>query len=66
MKLGRDRITAPFEAAAPTDRYVTVVDAGRLDVERMTANLNRIAAMRWRLHTAFEQAGNTVLIFERD
>ena len=47
------------------DQYVTRVNTGRLDVERHTDYLNKVWAAGYRLHTTFEQNGNTVMIFER-
>jgi hypothetical protein len=47
------------------DQYVTRVDRGRLDVERHTDFLNRTFLAGFRLHSIFEQAGNTVMVFER-
>ena len=48
-----------------SDQYVCRVNTGRLDVERHTDYLNKVFAAGFRLHTTFEQNGNTVMIFER-
>lgn len=60
-----DRALDAFTNAGPDDHYVVRVDAGRLDVERTTDRLNEIWALGWQLREAFEQSGNTVMIFER-
>jgi hypothetical protein len=46
-------------------QYVTRVNTGGLDVERHTDYLNRVYAAGYRLHSIFEQKGNTVMVFER-
>lgn len=55
-----------FERArAQGDQYVTRVNRGRLDVERNTDFMNMIyRRFGYRLHSIFEQAGNTVMVFE--
>lgn len=57
--------TALATAQARGDQYVTRVNQGRLDVERHTDMLNRVFRLGFRLHSIFEQAGNTVMVFER-
>lgn len=52
-------------AAKKGDRYVTRVDRGKLDVERHTDFLNDAWSSGFRLHSIFEQNGNTVMVFER-
>lgn len=47
------------------DHYVTRVDRGKLDVERHTDFLNKAFSDGFRLHSIFEQNGNTVMVFER-
>jgi hypothetical protein len=47
------------------DQYVTRVDRGKLDVERHTDFLNDAYQGGFRLHSIFEQNGNTVMVFER-
>ena len=65
MRSREERATARFEAAGPDDRYVVTVDRGRLEIDRATENFNAIARLGWRLHTAIEQSGNTLMIWER-
>jgi hypothetical protein len=47
------------------DQYVTRVNKGGLDVERHTDYLNRAFGAGFKLHSIFEQNGNTVMVFER-
>jgi hypothetical protein len=47
------------------DHYVTRVNKGGLDVERHSDYLNKVWAAGYQLHTALEQNGNTLMIFER-
>lgn len=58
-------LTAFERAWTNGDQYVTRVNTGRLDVERNTAFLNDVFRKGFRLHTMFEQSGNTVMVFER-
>lgn len=61
-----DNTLTAFERAwANGDQYVTRVNTGRLDVERNTDMLNAVYQRGFRLHTVFEQNGNTVMVFER-
>ncbi len=45
-------------------RYETSVNKGSINMRSFEATLNDRAKAGWRLHTAFEQDGNTILIFE--
>ena len=55
-----------FERALKNgDQYVTRVNRGGLDVERHTDFLNDAFRGGFRLHSIFEQNGNTVMVFER-
>jgi hypothetical protein len=47
------------------DQYVSRVNTGKLDVERHTDMLNKAYVVGFRLHSIFEQHGNTVMVFER-
>jgi hypothetical protein len=61
-----DSSNEAFERAANKgDQYVTRVNKGGLDVERHTDFLNRAWHSGFRLHSIFEQNGNTVMVFER-
>jgi len=61
-----DSALVAFERAWQSgDQYVTRVNKGRLDVERHTDFLNGAYERGFRLHTVFEQNGNTVMVFER-
>jgi len=61
-----DSALVAFERAWNSgDQYVTRVNKGRLDVERHTDFLNGVYQRGFRLHTVFEQNGNTVMVFER-
>lgn len=57
--------TAVAEKTNATGRYFTEVNRGSVNMSSLTKRLNEMADQGWRLHTAFEQAGNTVLIYER-
>jgi hypothetical protein len=46
--------------------YATEVNKGSINMTRFTAKLNDYARLGWRLHTALEQHGNTVVIFEHE
>jgi hypothetical protein len=58
-------ITAFQNAWTNGDQYVTRVNRDRLDVERHTDYLNQAWGAGFRLHSIFEQNGNTVMVFER-
>jgi hypothetical protein len=61
-----DNTTVAFDNAITNgDQYVTRVNRGGLDVERHTDYLNKAWAIGFRLHSIFEQNGNTVMVFER-
>lgn len=61
-----DTTQAAFERARQNgDRYITRVNTGRLDVERHSDYLNQAWSAGFRLHTIFEQNGNTVMVFEQ-
>jgi hypothetical protein len=66
MGIRTDNTYSAFERAnSQGDQYVTRVNRDRLDVERHTDFLNRVWTLGFRLHTIFEQHGNTVMVFER-
>lgn len=46
------------------DHYVTRVDKGSLSVARHTNFLNKAYDKGYKLHSIFEQDGNTVMVFE--
>lgn len=46
-------------------RYVTEVNRGSVNMTAYQERLNTMWHKGYRLHTAFEQDGNTVTIFER-
>lgn len=58
MGLIKDRATG-------TGQYMTEVNKGAVNMSTLTNKLNRRYREGWRLHTMLEQAGNTVLVFER-
>lgn len=61
-----DTTQMAFERARQAgDQYITRVNKDRLDVERHSDYLNQAWAAGFRLHSIFEQNGNTVMIFER-
>lgn len=61
-----DGATEAFERAVKHgDQYVTRVNKGGLDVERHTDYLNKAFQIGFKLHSIFEQNGNTVMVFER-
>ena len=61
-----DNSDQAFERAVSNgDQYVTRVNRGGLDVERHTDFLNKAYRTGFRLHSIFEQNGNTVMVFER-
>lgn len=53
------------QAWAAGSQYVTQVNKGRLNAESHTDYLNAAYGQGFRLHTIFEQDGNTVMVFER-
>lgn len=58
------RTDSAWAAFNGKDHYVTRVDRGKLDVERHTDFLNRAYDKGYKLHSIFEQNGNTVMVFE--
>lgn len=54
-----------MSSQAPGGAYHVEVNKKDLNVGKFTERLNQMAANGWRLHTAFEQSGNTVVIYER-
>ena len=57
----------PVDRPAPGQRFEYDAEVNKRDVNMRSyaAKLNARARQGWRLHTAFEQAGNTVTIYER-
>lgn len=47
------------------DAYTTYVNKGSINMRVLTNTLNDYAKDGWRLHTIFEQGGNTICVFER-
>lgn len=47
------------------DRYKTVVNRGDTNMEDLEDALNKAYEDGWRLHTIFEQAGNTCIVYEK-
>lgn len=60
----QERLRTPT-AGGQSVEYVTDVNKGSVNMRTFTAMLNEKARAGWRLHTAYEQDGNTVCIFER-
>jgi hypothetical protein len=58
MGILRDRATVGGQ-------YLTEVNKGSVNMSTLTDKLNSRWEEGYRLHTALEQNGNTVLIFER-
>jgi hypothetical protein len=56
----------PTAAAAGRWEYRSEVNKGDLSARWLPRHLNDMASQGWRLHTAFEQHGNTVFIWERE
>ena len=66
LRARTDTFAAAFQRAiAQGDQYVTRVNKGSLDIERHTDKLNEAFRLGFRLHSIFEQSGNTVMVFER-
>ena len=53
------------DRAAKTGRYMTEVNRGGVNMSTLTDKLNARYRDGWRLHTMLEQAGNTLMVFER-
>jgi len=51
--------------AAANQRYDIEVNKGSMSARAQTQKLNARWAAGWSLHTAYEQAGNTVFIYEK-
>lgn len=47
------------------DQYKTEVNEGAINMRALTAYLNDHWRDGWRLHSVFEQSGNTCMVFER-
>jgi hypothetical protein len=45
--------------------YQTEVNKGSINMRSFTGDLNKKGADGWRLAHVFEQAGNTITVFER-
>ena len=60
----QERLKTPAPGGAQFE-YDTAVNKGSTNMKAFAAVLNERARAGWRLHTAFEQDGNTVTIFER-
>ena len=60
----QERRSEPAPGGASVE-YDTQVNKKSLNMSEFTLVLNDRARAGWRLHTAFEQDGNTVCIFER-
>jgi hypothetical protein len=55
----------PIPETSTGYEYVADVSKGDIRMDNLTRKLNDMAAQWWRLHTIFEQHGNTVMVFER-
>lgn len=53
------------DRGAQTDRYLTEVNKGGVNMSTLTNKLNSRYKDGWRLHTMIEQGGNVVMVFER-
>ena len=45
--------------------YSAEVNRDSINMSWLTGHLNNMRKKGWRLHTMFEQEGNTVIVFER-
>lgn len=64
--LRTDTANRAFDRAeANGDQYVMRVNTEKLDMERQTDKLNEWYRRGWKLHSVFEQQGNSVMVFER-
>lgn len=52
-------------AAVEGQRYETRVNKGSINMAVWQQELNQMWQQGYRLHTVFEQAGNTVCVFEK-
>lgn len=55
---------AERQVPAAGDRYDVEVNTGSVNMRRLAGHLNDRARAGWQLHTALEQDGNLVLIWE--
>jgi hypothetical protein len=55
----------PIPETSAGYEYVADVNKGDIRMDNLARKLNDTAAQGWRLHTIFEQHGNTVTVFER-
>lgn len=53
------------DRASTGGQYMTEVNKGSINMSTLTDKLNARYAEGWRLHTMFEQDGNTVCVFEQ-
>ena len=61
---GKDQRAAAVEAL-PDPQYHMEVNKNSMNMNHQTQRLNHLWAQGWKLHTALEQNGNTVFVFER-
>lgn len=61
----RDRGQDTIEPAVSGYEYDTMVNKRSINMNVLAAELNKRADRGWKLHTALEQDGNLVCIFER-
>lgn len=53
------------DSSSKRGHYMTEVNKGSVNMSTLTNKLNDRFADGWRLHSIFEQSGNTLLVFER-
>lgn len=53
------------DAQEETGHYATEVNRGSVNMTKLGFTLNQRWNDGWRLHTIFEQNGNTVAVYER-
>ena len=53
------------DSAGTTGQYTTEVNKGSINMSTLTDKLNAKWDQGWRLHSIFEQKGNTITVFER-
>lgn len=61
----RQATTETTSQAAVVPQYEVEVNKGSLNHLSLAGSLNKRAKQGWRLHTVFEQHGNTVIVYER-
>lgn len=49
----------------PRFEYDTEVNKGSINMRSLASTLNKRGAEGWRMAQAFQESGNTILIFER-